>query len=269
MNNMIFLLETFIKDFKIALSYRLQFFLSIFSVFFSFYFLVIFSSLIDEGANSSLVKYGGNYFKFLFFGILVAEISNILLKTMPDTLRTYQRTGIFEELMLNGKKEISIILASLLYPGFRLFIRVIIYIFLYEFLIYENLLSNLNMISYLSILLFVLSLIGISLIGVAFTIFLKGSAVVPQMYLMLSSIVCGVAFPIELLPNILQIISEFFPTTHFLFIIRNNAFEIDSVDITYRIQALGFLSILFFTLGAFLVSKAINLSKKNGSLLFY
>ena len=132
MNNMIFLLETFIKDFKIALSYRLQFFLSIFSVFFSFYFLVIFSSLIDEGANSSLVKYGGNYFKFLFFGILVAEISNILLKTMPDTLRTYQRTGIFEELMLNGKKEISIILASLLYPGFRLFIRVIIYIFLYD-----------------------------------------------------------------------------------------------------------------------------------------
>ncbi len=171
--------------------------------------------------------------------------------------------------MLNGKQEISIILASLLYPGFRLFIRVIIYIFLYEFLIYENLLSNLNMTSYLSIVLFVISLIGISLIGVAFTIFLKGSAVVPQMYLMLSSIVCGVAFPIELLPSILQIISEFFPTTHFLFIIRNSAFEIDSVDITYRIQALGFLSIIFSTLGAFLVSKAINHSKKNGSLLFY
>lgn len=269
MNNLVFLFETFIKDLKIALSYRLQFILSLFSVFFSFYFLFIFSSLVDEGANSLLLGYGGNYFKFLFFGIIVAEISNVFLNTMPDTLRMYQRTGIFEELMLNGKNEISIILASLLYPVFRLIVRIFIYIFIYEFFIYESVLSNLNQFSYLAIILFIFSLIGLSLIGVSLTIFLKGSGIVPQAYLLLSSILCGVAFPIELLPSILQIVSELFPTTHFLFIIRNDALEIDSVDIAYRIKALGFLSILFFILGTILVSKAINLSKKNGNLLFH
>ncbi|MDA9730779.1 hypothetical protein N9U72_01605, partial [Gammaproteobacteria bacterium] len=191
MNNLVFLFETFIKDFKIAYSYRLQFILSIFSVFFSFYFLFIFSSLVEDGANPSLLKYGGSYFKFLFFGILVAEISNIFLNTMPDTLRMYQRTGILEELMLNGKSEIFIIISSLLYPIFKLSLRVLIYLILYQFFNNDQIISNLDFISLISILLFILSLIGISLIGVSFTIFLKGSAVIPQAYLLLSSILCG------------------------------------------------------------------------------
>ena len=77
-----FFYETFLKDFRIAISYRAQFILSFVSIIFSFYFLLVFGSFVDSGQNNLLSEYNLTYFEFLFFGILVAEVTNVIINTM-------------------------------------------------------------------------------------------------------------------------------------------------------------------------------------------
>tara|TARA_B100002019_G_C21171035_1_gene548460 strand:+ start:108 stop:908 length:801 start_codon:yes stop_codon:yes gene_type:complete len=266
MKGMNFFYETFLKDLRIAISYKAQFLLSFISIIFSFYFLIIFGSFVDAGQNKLLEGYNLSYFEFLFFGILVAEVTNVVINTMPNTIKIYQQTGIFEELVLAGKSEILIITSSLGYPCFRLLIRLLAYFCLMSF--FQNKLIFLDSLTIIALLLFCISLIGISLIGCAFTIFLKGSSIIPQTYMMLSSILCGIAFPIESLPRILAYLGELFPTKHFLVILRND-FSDANVSSAHEIIILLAMSFILLTLGFRMINVSIKLSKKDGSLLFH
>ena len=122
--------------------------------------------------------------------------------------------------------------------------------------------------SFLALILFSISIIGISLVGCAVTIILKGSSIIPQAYLLSSSILCGVAFPIEVLPNILQILSKIYPTTHFLEIVRND-YSITGADVTTNLFYLLVMAVLLNIFGISIIKMAINKSKKDGTLLFH
>ena len=85
---------------------------------------------------------------------------------------------------------------------------------------------------------------------------------------MLSSILCGVAFPIESLPPILAHLGELFPTKHFLTIMRND-FSGANLSNTYEIIVLLAMSSVFLIIGFRMIMLSIKLSKKDGSLLFH
>jgi ABC-2 type transport system permease protein len=266
-----FYISTFLKDFKIALSYKLQFIFNFLSIFVSIFFIFIFSGLVDGAENSIMEKYGGSYFIFLFFGFLTAELSVLFLNTMPMKIREYQLTGIFEELMMSGRKENQIILSTLLYPTFFQFIRFGLYLLLFSF--FEeatNFTSNLSVFSFLALLLFCVSLIGISLISTAFTVLFKSKGIINTLYLSCSSVLSGVAFPVELLPKFLIYLGEVLPTTQFLKITRSDLAGIIALEEVYLSLTIMFIMAVFLiTLGITLLNKSIDISKRNGTLLTY
>ena len=267
-----FFSNTVKKDFKIALSYRLQFIFSFFSIFLSVVFISIFSKLVDFSSNDLLSEYRGSYFVFLFFGFITAEVTILLLNTMPNKVREYQLTGIFEELIMSGQKELNIIFYALGYPLIQLFLRIFVYFLSFALISDElGIFSNLSYLALIALLFFCFSLIGISLVSVALTIVYKSPNIINRGYLMLSSILSGVAFPIELLPKSIIFLGDFLPTTHFLKIFRfdySSAINLQN-EIIYNFIALIFLSTLTLSLGVYLLQQSILISKKNGSLLNY
>ena len=267
-----FYFQKFIKDLRIAASYKAQFIFSIFSIFVSIFFIYIFSSLFESSTSEVLDKYGGNYFNFLFFGFITAELTFLFLNTMPNKVREYQMTGIFEELIMSGRKEIDIIISSLIYPMvFQLFRLGCYFIALFVSGIELNFLQNFSMISVLAFFSFAVCLIGISFVSTAVTILYKTPSVINRIYLSATSILSGVAFPIELLPKYLEKISYIFPTTHFLNIIRNDSLNswYDDYGFTEGMMILLILAVSLLILGVFLFNKSVQVAKKNGSLLLY
>ncbi len=266
-----FYISTFLKDFKIALSYKLQFVFNFLSIFVSIFFIFIFSGLVDGTENSIMEKYGGSYFIFLFVGVLTAELSVLLLNTMPMKIREYQLTGIFEELMMSGRKENKIILSTLLYPSFFQFMRYGLYFLLFS--LFEgagDFTSNLSVFSFLALLLFSVSLIGISLISTAFTVLFQSRGIINTLYLSCSSVLSGVAFPVELLPKFLIYLGEIFPTTQFLNITRSDLAGIITLEDVYlSLSIMFFMAVFLISLGTTLLNKSIDMSKRNGTLLTY
>ena len=268
MNN--FYLITFIKDFKIALSYKQQFLFNFLSIFVSMFFILIFSSLVDSSENPVMSKYGGSYFVFLFFGFITAEITMLFLNTMPMKIREYQLTGIFEELMMSGRKEFQIILSTLIYPCFFQFFRLSLYFLLFAMLQQaDGFLGNISLYYFVAMILFILCLIGI-LIASVFTILYKSRGIINTVYLSLSSLLSGVAFPTELLPKALIFAGEFLPTTQFLKIARSDIVgSLVLEDVFSSILIMTIMAAVLISLGVYLLNKSLSLSRQNGTLLTY
>ncbi len=267
-----FYLQTFLKDFRIATSYKVQFAFSIISIFVSIFFIFIFSTLFESSNNQILNKYGGSYFNFLFIGFITAEITFLFLNTMPNKVREYQMTGVFEELIMSGRKEIEVILSSLLYPIFFQVFRLFCY---WSALVLAGIdlefIYGMGFHSLVAFLFFSMSLIGISLISTAITITYKSPGIVNRLYLSVTSVLSGVAFPVELLPKFLEIAGQILPTTQFLFIVRNDSIVLFEENFAYyeNLIFLLLISILLIIFGSIFLKKAIEVSKKNGSLLLY
>lgn len=264
--------ETFFKDLKIALSYKTQFIFSILSIFITLYFVFVFSALFDSGENQYLQKYGGDYFMFLIIGVITAELTVVFLNTMPNKVREFQMTGIFEELIMSGKNEIEIILSSITYPLIFQLFRLICYFFAISIIPNDVIaLNNISFISILSGALFFMALIGISLISTAFTIAFKSPSVINRIYLTLTSVLSGVAFPVELLPSFLMNLGSILPSTHFLELIRADIVNTE-LNFASAMKSLFVLSISALSLtiiGVILINKSIKISKTNGTLLQY
>ena len=266
-----FLYETFLKDFKIAISYKAQFAFSIISIFITILTFILISKLIDSGNSIHLKEYN-SYMFFLIFGVISAEISMILITNPSKNIREMQLTGVFEELIASGKNISAIILSTFIYPIAWLFLRVMVYIIAGVFIFNIDIeLSNLSYITIISLLVFVFSMIGIGLISISSIITIKSGNYIGTMYLSISSLLGGVAYPISILPEKIRFLSELLPTTHFLNIFRLDAINTDLAfaEILNEFRLLLFLSLLFFSFGLYLLQISIKIAKKHGSLLFY
>ena len=264
-----FLYESFLKDFKIAISYKAQFAFSIISIFITILTFFLISKLVDSG-NSIYLKEYSSYMFFLIFGVISAEISMILITNPSKNIREMQLTGVFEELIASGKNISAIILSTFIYPIVWLSLRVMVYIIAGVF-IFNIELSSLSYITIISSLVFAISMIGVGLISISSVITIKSGNYIGTMYLSISSLLGGVAYPISVVPEKIRFMSDLLPTTHFLNIFRLDAINADLsfTEISNDFRLLLFLSLLFFSFGLYLLKISIKIAKKHGSLLFY
>ena len=181
-------------------------------------------------------------------------------------------TGVFEELIMSGRKEIEVILSSLLYPIIFQIFRLFCYLLA---LLLANIdltfISGMGFATFFAALFFSFSMIGISLLSTAITITYKSPGIINRIYLSVTSIISGVAFPVELLPKFLEIIGEVLPTTQFLTIVRNDSISLNEGIFTYseNLIFLSVIAVILLIFGSFTLRKAIEVAKKNGSLLLY
>ncbi len=266
-----FLIQTFIKDLKIVLSYKLQFMFSLLSILITLFTFYLISALVGDGANNHLNEYENNYFKFLFFGIITAEIT-LIISTLPNSnIRNMQLTGVFEQLLASGRNEYLIILSTFIYPIFWLSFKIMVY-FLVGFIFFDIDISyfNISFVDFFSLIFFIISIIGIGCLSISATIFFKSSNFVSALYLSLSALLGGIAYPLSVLPEPLRALSNLLPTTHFLEIIRTGSYSINfNNEVFNHLIMLVIISIIFFILGILSLKISIELSKKNGSLLYY
>ena len=269
---MSFLFEPLKKDFKIAISYKLQFAFSIISIFITIYTCSLVSKLIDSGSTIHLNDYGNSYLFFLIFGVISAEISLNLIINPARSVREMQLTGVFEELIASGRPIYQIAISTFMYPLLWLIFKISIYVvfsaFIFELDIYF---LNLSFITLYASFIFAIGMIGIGLVSISMIILVKSSDIVGNIYLSLSALFGGVAYPISVLPNFLQKFSEILPTKHYLEIFRKDA-QNNSVNIEDFYQeafTLTILSIVLICISIYVLNFAIKVAKKNGSLLYY
>jgi ABC-2 type transport system permease protein len=257
------------KDLLNATSYKIQFFGSFIIIFFN---LTIYYYFLEFIGASRMGEDKIDYFKYLFVGLLVTDFSVLIVRSLSGPITTYKNQGIFEELMSMPISEIQIILNSLPYALFNGFLRIFCFIAFYSFLYGLPIISPENFIIILaSIFLFILCSCGISLIFAGVTLIFHRGEGLPFAYSAISTLFGGVFYPVSVISDNLDIVTNALPIKHILEIIRglSGVSDYSQEDLCFNILFLLSLAMIFIIIGYLVWKKSLDVAKKEASLYLY
>ena len=202
------------KDFLIETSYKLSFFLNIFSVVATLLTYFFIDKLFGHRLTPHLEEFGVNYFSYVLLSIAFFGYIGVGIGSFSARIRSEQVQGTLESLLLTPTK-VSIILASfglwkLIFATLDLGIYVGIGIFLFKIDF-----SNVNIISAVVILILTIFSFGsLGIISASFIIVFKRGNPVGWVINTLEGFLGGIYFPITVMPAWLQFLAKFLPITH-------------------------------------------------------
>lgn len=258
------------KDWRIAVSYKLQFFSSILGVLIStmvFYFL---SNFIGRNIPESIQQYGGDYFAFVIVGIALTDYLVVSTEAFSTAIRSGQVSGTFEALLVTPTSILTILFSSYLYPFFFTTLRILTYVIVgVVFCGVRFQIDNF----WLVLLTLVISLLpfwGLGLFSAAFIIVFKQGSPVNWVLGVSSTLLGGVFYPVSSLPAWLEPFSMVFPLTYGIEAMRKVLLaHADFQGVRNDLFILFCFSIVFILIGIASVTSALKSARREGTLLHY
>lgn len=267
----LFIAQAFLKrDTLNELSYRFSFLLQILGIFFSigvFYFI---AELFGEAATPYLEQYGGDYFSFVLIGIAFSGYFGVGLSGFSNSLRRSQTTGTLEAMLTTPTSLSTIIISSSLWDYFLTTVRVFIYLFIGVTLLGVELQDGNYFAAIIILILTIITFSSLGIIAASFIMVVKRGDPITWIVSSLSSLLGGVYYPIEILPEWMQLLARLIPVTYALEAMRLALLEGASISTLYPdILALIIFSVLLLPLSLFSFRFAVNRAKLDGSLTHY
>ena len=259
----------FLRDLRVAWSYRFSFFFQNASLLFSVLTLRFVSDLLDGSQVQSLQQYGGDYFSFVLIGAGISLLAYPVTKSFAGGVRAAQVTGTFEAMLTTRVSGAAIVVNSALYPVtvacVQLTLMWVIGVALFG--------AHLDLVqvplALVVVAMTVAVLTGIGLLSAAFTIAFKQNEPLTTAFIAASLLVSGIMYPVAVLPSWLRIFSPLLPLTHAAdltrFVFLNGA---DRSNAAIHFAALGAFC-LVLPLGIWALSASINYARRTGSLSQY
>ncbi len=208
-----------IRDAKIQLSYRLAFVLRVVSILFATASLFFLSRMIGRGANPYLEPYGGDYFSFVLVGMVMGGYLMTALHDLGMTIRDGQLTGTLEGVLLTPVSMPMLLGGALAWRFLMTTLNAVFYLLI-------GMLMGLhmtcpNLVALLAALvLAICSFLPFGILAASFVLVFKKGNPIAYALGMLSNLLCGVMFPVSVLPEWLQALSSWIPLTRALRALR-------------------------------------------------
>jgi len=204
----------FKKDLLVESSYRVAFVFNIFGVLvslFSYYFI---DRLFGAKVVGHLEEYGIGYFQYVLVSIAFFGYVGVGLGSFAERIRAEQAQGTLEALLVTPTR-ISTIVGSLALWNLALAtVDLALYAALGAFLFKIDF-SGINAVS--AAVVFLLSIVSFGALGIisaSFIMVFKRGNPLSWLVAGIEGLICGVYFPVTVLPEWVQSIAGFFPVTY-------------------------------------------------------
>lgn len=251
------------KDFLLASSYKINFIFSIISSVFMIFILFNISKITSLKFDDA----AGNSFGYFIIGYIFLDMAMTISSRGASEIRSMQLSGIFEEIILHVKNPITVAISTFIYPIILSILR------FFAIIVIATLVFGLtiNMQSYwylvLTISFSIIGFVGIGLISSSVIVLLKKGDFVNIINFFFSAGFGGVFFPISLVGENFQTLSNALPITHALEISRTLLLDIENISHNLNsIISLITVSSLIILIGVLSFNYVIKIEKQNGSL---
>ncbi len=257
------------RDLVLATSYKFEFFLRLFFIFFSILTFYFVAKLVGGVGMAHLEPYGGDYFSFVLIGIAFSGYLMTALRSFSESIRGEQMMGTLEAMLVTPTSASAIITLSSLWNFIFTSFRVLMYLLIGILLGVD--MSNANIIGAMAILILTIICFGsIGIISASFIMTLKKGDPINMFFMGTSELFGGVLFPITVLPEWLQTISHILPITYSLSGMRHALLQGYSLHaLAPEIIALLVFSVVLVPSSLLAFRYAVNKAKVDGSLVQY
>lgn len=254
------------RDFKLALSYRLRFFTQLLSGFFSLTLFYYLSRLVQVEVFES----PDAYYAFVVVGLVILQVLNSTLATPPGAMRQELVAGTFERMVLSPFGPVGGAISMLIFPFLYALIMAI------AMLGFASLAFGLE-VQWTTVPLVVpiavlgaLSFAPFGILMLAMVLVVKQVAAGTTWIIAGISLIAGLYFPVSLLPDWVEWMSEVQPFTPTVELMRHLLVGTPLIDPAWLNLArmVGFAAVLLP--GAiWVLRKAIRKSRRKGTIIEY
>ncbi|OGF65205.1 MAG: hypothetical protein A2Y62_17730 [Candidatus Fischerbacteria bacterium RBG_13_37_8] len=258
-----------IKDLKIELSYKLSFILRLLGICVSLLVWYFLARWIGQGilAHSNF-RY--DYFAFVLIGIASTEFQNSGLKGFSEKLRQNQVTGTLEALLVTPTHPFLILWGNTLWEFFYSFLNSVVFIIIGVVLFGVKItISSIGSV-FIALLLSYLAFSSLGVISSSFILLFKKGDPVNFAIAGFSTLLAGVYYPINILPEFLRVIANVMPVTHFLKIMRG--LLLDGTSMSEHVASYLYLLVFFIVLlplSMLVFSYSFKIARRQGTLSHY
>jgi ABC-2 type transport system permease protein len=259
-----------LKEVRTMMSYRLAFITSLIYPLIGIVLFIFFASIFRKMVSAGLIPYGGDYLAFALIGMIMWQFVALGLYSISDKFRAEMEIGTLETifltpsnplLLLIGTVMISLVI-SLFFSGFALLIGVLLFGIKIHTANY--------IIAFAILLLTFFSMLGFGMEFAGITLITKSAGEIITIFVTLMMFLCGVYFPVSMLPELGQRIAYAIPLTHALDSLR----QIVLAGAGWEVVAPSFWMLLILTLitlpvGYMTFSLCLKKARQDGSLVQY
>jgi ABC-2 type transport system permease protein len=259
----------FLRDARIALSYRTAFLLATVSALVNIGMLFFLSGIVGGPAVTTLDRYGGNYFGFVIVGVAFASFLTIGLAGLGGRIRESQLMGTLELMVLSPTQLTFLLVYSSLWSHAFASLNIVVYIVVGTVLGMD--IGNANVgLALLGMALAVVSFNALGLIAGSIVIIIKQGDPVTWVMSAAATLLSGVFYPVAVLPEPLQVVAQALPLTHALEIVRQAVLVgAGFADVWPSVLALVILTAILLPLGHLACLSALRVALRDGSLSHY
>ncbi len=264
------LLAFLIRDFYTEISYRFAFLVGIGGILFRAFIFYFLAQLIGDSAAPLLADYGGDYFAFVIIGIALGGYFGVGLSGFATALRQAQTTGTLEALLMTPVPVPMVIVGSAMWSYAYTTFRVLVYLLVGVLLLGLNLSAANVPAALLILLLGIISFASIGILAASVIMVVKRGDPVTALFGNLATLVGGVYYPIDVMPDWLQAVAKLLPITYALNGMRAALLNGASwAELAPDLWALLVFCLLLFPLSLFVFRFAVNRARADGSLAQY
>jgi len=259
----------FVRDLRVAWSYRLSFLTQNVALLTSLLSLKFVANLLDGSSPSALAPYGGDYFAFALLGMSISFLSYPTVKSFASAVRNAQIAGTFEAMLTTRTSPGLIVLSGGAYQMTLAVGQLVALLVLGALVFRMHLRLDHLLLVVLVLVMTFAALAGIGLLSAAFTIAFKQTEPFSGALVAASLLVSGIIYPTSVLPGWLEAISPLIPLTHSVELARQLMLpNASTVSLGVHFGALA-LFCLFFPLGLYSLRLAVDYARRAGSLAQY
>jgi ABC-2 type transport system permease protein len=258
------------RDFHTQISYRLDFLMRLAGILISVSIFYFISQILGIAVNPYLQRYGSDYFHFALLGIAFYPLINPSANSMAEVVHEYQHTGALEVLFLSPTPFLATMVMSTLWRYCWAFAESLFYLMMAA-LLFQAHLDWSNILSAITVvLLSILAHAGVGLINASFVLVTKRPSPLARFLGLITNLLTGVYYPIEVLPHWLRLFSYLLPTTYSLDALRRTMLQNASlIDVRHDLLALGGFTAVLLPVGLITFRFAVRWAKIDGSLSQY
>ena len=255
------------RDFQTQVSYRLAFFMRVAGMLISISIFYFISRILGTAVSPYLQRYNTDYFHFALMGIAFYPFIGLSADSLADAVHEYQHTGTLEVLFLSPTPILASLVMSTLWSYCWAFVESLFYL-LAAGLFFRAHLDWANVFSAVPVvLLVVLANAGLGLINAGFVLVTKRSSPLAPLLGLVTNLLAGVYYPVDVLPSWLWTFSRLLPATYALDALRCTMLQSASLaDVGQDLLALAGFTVVLLPIGLVAFRYAVRWAKVDGSL---
>jgi ABC-2 type transport system permease protein len=257
------------RDFLMMFTYKFAMVFNYAQMIMNLFLFVLFARMFGERMLNMLADYGGDYIQYILVGSIGWGYIWSAMGAASGSIQQEMVRGTFEPIFLTPTSPFVIVIAYTIFGMFMGTISMIIHLVLGIAVFNVQLTGDITL-AIVLMGLSVLMMVGFGLMVAGLNVFLKQVGSFVSVIQGVALFLCGVYFPLEVLPEFIRPISKALPMYYSITGLRLALSDQASLETVMEyFWILLVLAVIAMVVGTFLFKKGLNRARKEGTLAYY